>query len=66
MQYKVILSTVASITVDAKTEDDAIDKAYERAHQFGDQDHSGHGYSVDINNEWQYEEPTVERVAEEV
>ena len=64
MKYKVTLSTVASITVeiDAETEDVAVDEAYERAHEFDGLYHSGRYWRVDINDEWQYQDPTVETV----
>ena len=64
MKYKVTLSTVASITVeiDAETEDVAVDEAYERAHEFAGLYHSGRDWRVDINDEWQYQDPTVETV----
>jgi hypothetical protein len=62
VKYKVSLSTIVSIIVevDAETEDEAVDEAYERAHKFAGQDHAGHNWVVDINDEWQYQDPTVE------
>lgn len=64
MKYKVTLSTVASITVTVDVEDDddeaAIDKAYEVAREFSDQYLAGPNWTVGVNDEWQYEDPTVE------
>lgn len=69
MPHKVTLATVVSIIVtvpDAADEDAAIDLAYQAAREFGDQWHSGkHGtaeWTVGVNNEWQYEDPTVEQI----
>lgn len=62
MNYKVTLTTVASITVtvDADNEDAALDVAHERGDEFAAQYHAGHDWTVDINTEWQLHEPTVE------
>lgn len=54
MKYKVILTTVASIsvTVTADNEDAALDAAHEAADQFANQYHAGTNWSVDVNGAW--------------
>lgn len=62
MKYRVTLATVASITVyvEADHEDAAHDKALTIAKEFSDEGRGGRNYSVDINDEWQYGDPTIE------
>lgn len=64
MKYLVTLATVASITayVEADDEDTAHDKALTIAKGFSDEGRGGRNYSVDINDEWQLEDPTIEEL----
>jgi hypothetical protein len=64
--YKVTLSTVISYTatVTADDEDQATEIADHRAKKFGSYHHNT-PYAkdwVDVNNEWQYEDPQIEEV----
>ncbi len=61
MKFKVILTTVAdlSMEVDADNEEAALDVAYERAREFASQAHGGTGYTVSINETWDLREPEV-------
>ncbi len=61
MRFKVILTTVAdlSMEVDAADEEAALDAAYERAREFADQMHAGRDYTVSINDAWDLREPEV-------
>lgn len=64
--FKVTLSTVISYTatVEADDEDQAIETADGRAKEFGGYYHRTPNLkdSVDINNEWQFEEPEVKEI----
>lgn len=68
MKYKVTLSTVVSciVEVDADDEDAAFDAAFEAARDFSGQHHAGRhaagSWVADFNDEWQYEDPTIEEV----
>jgi len=64
--YTVTLSTVVSYTatVEADSEEQATEIADRRAKEFGFYHHRTPGLKdwVDVNNEWQYEDPQVEEV----
>lgn len=64
-KFKVTLATVVSLTatVEADNEDAATDEALKAAREFSGQWHTGHNWTADINEEWQYEDPTVEELA---
>lgn len=62
--YRVTVSTVASFTttVEADSEEAAEEIGLKRAREWGNSTWSDAG-SVDVNGEWQYENPETERVA---
>jgi len=57
--YQVTLTTVASITLNvvASSEEEAIDVAYPLAHEVADEYIHVRNGSLDLNREWQLEEP---------
>ncbi len=61
MKFKVILTTVAdlSMEVDAADEESALDVAYDRAREFAGQAHGSHDYTVSVNEMWDLREPEV-------
>lgn len=65
-RYKVTLSTVVSVVaeVEAGDEDEASDAAFKIAKNWGSQLHrvSSMKAYVDVNNEWQYEDPEIKEL----
>ena len=61
MKYDVTLATVASltVTVEAGDEEAAIDAAYDRAREVSAAWLPFSDASLDLNEEWQLQEPTV-------
>ena len=61
MKYTIVLTTVASITVEVEAdgEDAALEQAYQAASDFGNQMHVGTNWSADLNETWQLNEPEI-------
>ncbi len=62
-RYRVTVSTIVSYTlvIEADSEEEAEDITLTRAKDWANEYHSGPG-SVDVNDEWQYEDPDIQEV----